>query len=307
MKIAIVGSMNMDMILHADRIPLKGETIHGKSIEYQPGGKGANQAAAIAKLGGDVTMFGCVGNDAAGRQLIDNLMECGVNTSYIEILENVPTGQAVIMIGESDNSIIIIAGANDRVDISYVEKHRKEILEADIVVLQNEIPEETVWYTIRMCHEENKIIVWNPAPARKAEPEIIDMVTYITPNEHEVGIIWEKKPEEIADLQKQYREKLIVTQGEKGVSVSADGEQITTIPAMQVEVVDTTGAGDTLNGAFCVGIADGMDEIQALGFANVAAGLSVKKCGAQKGMPCREEVEEIVAVQRRALHLLQSP
>ena len=90
MKIAIVGSMNMDMILHADRIPLKGETIHGKSIEYQPGGKGANQAAAIAKLGGDVTMFGCVGNDAAGQQLIDNLKECGVNTSKIEILENVP-------------------------------------------------------------------------------------------------------------------------------------------------------------------------------------------------------------------------
>lgn len=295
MKIAIVGSMNMDMILHADRIPLKGETIYGKSIEYQPGGKGANQAAAIAKLGGDVTMFGCVGNDAVGRQLIDNLKDCGVDTSYIETLENVSTGQAIITIGDSDNSIIIIAGANNCVDIPYVERHRKEILEADIIVLQNEIPEETVAHTIRICHEENKIIVWNPAPARKAEPEIIDMATYITPNEHEVGIMWEKKPEEIADLQKQYKEKLIVTQGEKGVSVSVDGKQITTVPAMQVEVIDTTGAGDTLNGAFCVGIADGMDEIHALEFANTAAGLSVKKCGAQKGMPGREEVEKMIS------------
>lgn len=294
MKIAIVGSMNMDMILHADRIPLKGETIQGKSIEYQPGGKGANQAVAIAKLGGDVTMFGCVGNDAVGRQLIDNLKEYGVNTSHIETLENVSTGQAIITIGESDNSIIIIAGANAHVDIPYVEKYRKEILEADIVVLQNEIPEETVSYTIRMCHKENKIIVWNPAPARKVETELINMVTYITPNEHEVEIIWQKNLEEIAELQKQYKEKLIVTQGEKGVSVSFDGEQITIIPAMEVEVVDTTGAGDTLNGAFCVGIAEGMDEIHALKFANAAAGLSVKKCGAQKGMPVREKVEKMI-------------
>ena len=240
-------------------------------------------------------MFGCVGNDAVGRQLIDNLEECGVNTSYIETLGDVSTGQAIITVGESDNSIIIIAGANNHVDIPYVEKYRKEILEADIIVLQNEIPEETVSYTIRMCHEENKIIVWNPAPARKAESELIDMATYITPNEHEVGIIWQKGPEEIADLQKQYKKKLIVTQGEEGVSVSVDGEQITIIPAMHVEVVDTTGAGDTLNGAFCVGIAEGMDEIHALEFANAAAGLSVKICGAQKGMPGRKEVEEMIS------------
>lgn len=299
MKIAIVGSMNMDMILHADRIPLKGETIHGTSLEYQPGGKGANQAASIAKLGGDVTMFSCVGDDAAGGQLIDNLKACGVNTEYIETLENVPTGQAVITVGEADNSIIIIAGANDHVSIPYVEKHKNEILAADIIVLQNEIPEETILHTIRMCHKEDKIIVWNPAPARKVGSEIIDMVTYITPNEHEVGIIWEKRKEEIEGLQKQYREKLIVTQGEKGVSVSVDGKQVTTIPALQGQVVDTTGAGDTLNGAFCVGIAEGMDEIHALEFANIAAGLSVRKCGAQKGMPCRQEVLEIMKEKSR--------
>lgn len=294
MKLAVVGSINMDMIVHTERIPLKGETLRGSDLEYQPGGKGANQAVAMAKLGAQVTMFGCVGNDSIGEQLIDNLTKCGVDASYIEKLDGVPSGLATITVGECDNAIVIVAGANDYVDVAYVERYKEKILEADMIVLQNEIPEETIEYVIRLCFENYKKVVWNPAPARSLKKELLDMITYITPNEHEVRIIWEKENKTLEELLREYQGKLIVTRGEKGVSICKD-DTITTIPAMRVRVTDTTGAGDTLNGAFCVGLSMGMDEVAALRFANVAAGLSVQKCGAQMGMPVLEEVEKILA------------
>lgn len=294
MEIAVVGSMNMDMIVHADRIPRKGETIAGGGIEYQPGGKGANQAVAMAKLGASVTMYGCTGNDAVGKELIDHMSACGVNTEKIQTVEGVPTGQAVITVGEGDNTIVIIAGANDCVSTAYAEANRESILKADIIVLQNEIPEETVKYVIRMCHKCNKKIIWNPAPARTLDRELLDMITYMTPNEHEAGVIWGEKAESMDDLLMHYPEKLVVTRGEKGVSVNLKEEGIITIPAMKVDVKDTTGAGDTLNGAFCVGLSKNMSEKEALRFANAAAGLSVQKYGAQSGMPALADVERVL-------------
>lgn len=296
MEIAVVGSMNMDMIIHADRIPMKGETIQGRKIEYQPGGKGANQAVAMAKLGAHVTMFGCVGNDAVGKKLIENMSQYGINTKNVNIMEDVPTGQAMITVGQGENTILIIAGANNCVDVKYAEKHSSGILKADIIVLQNEIPEETVEYVIRLCHKHKKIIVWNPAPARKLEQELLDMITFLTPNEHEARIIWEEEAEDTVRLLERYPNKLIITQGEKGVSMGVEGNGIITFPAIKVDVKDTTGAGDTLNGAFCVGISRKMKEIDALEFANAAAGLSVQKYGAQMGMPVSAEVEKVLKV-----------
>ena len=294
MEIAVVGSMNMDMIVHADRIPRKGETIAGSGIEYQPGGKGANQAVAMAKLGAAVTMFGCTGEDAVGKELIDHMAACGVNTENIKTVKGVPTGQAIITVGESDNTIVIIAGANDCVNMAYAQEYMDKILNADIIVLQNEIPEETVEYVIRLCHEHHKRIVWNPAPARALDSELLEMITYMTPNEHEARVIWGEQAEHIDGLLTRYPGKLIVTQGEKGVSVNIEGEGIVAIPAMKVEVKDTTGAGDTLNGAFCVGLSRNMDEREALQFANAAAGLSVQKYGAQAGMPGLEDVKKVL-------------
>ena len=294
MEIAVVGSMNMDMIIHADRIPLKGETIPGSSIEYQPGGKGANQAVAMAKLGARVIMFGCVGNDTAGKKLIKNMAQYGVNTEHINILEEIPTGQAFITVGEKDNTIIIIAGANNYVSKEYAKNNHREILKADIIVLQNEIPEETIDYVIRLCHKHNKTIVWNPAPARKLNPELLEMATYLTPNEHEAQVIWGEEAADMANLLPRYPGKLIITRGEKGGSINTNEKGIITLPAIKVEVKDTTGAGDTLNGAFCVGLSKKMQELQALEFANIAAGLSVQKCGAQIGMPDITEVEKIL-------------
>lgn len=292
MKIAVVGSMNMDMIVHADRIPLKGETLEGNGIEYQPGGKGANQAVAMAKLGAQVTMFGCTGNDLVGKELIENMIKWGVNTEHIRTLDGVLTGQAIITVGENDNTIVIIAGANDEVSMKYVEAKRDKILEADIIVLQNEIPEETVNYMIHLCWKHRKTVVWNPAPARKLNQKLVDMVTYITPNEHEARAIWGDEADDIEKLLNRYPGKLIITQGDKGVSVNIEGKGIVTVPAMKVKVKDTTGAGDTLNGAFCVALSRGMKELDALKFANAAAALSVEKCGAQAGMPRLTEVEK---------------
>lgn len=295
MKIAVVGSMNMDMIVHTDRIPLKGETIKGDGLEYQPGGKGANQAAAMAKLGADVTMFGCVGDDGAGRRLVENLRECRVCAESVEKRKGVPTGQAIITAGGGDNTIVVIEGANRYVDVDYVNRNREKILEADLIVLQNEIPEETVAHTIHMCSDAGKIILWNPAPARELDPELIEKVSYITPNEHEACRIWHIDKTQIDSLIESCPGKLLVTRGEKGVSVCVPGKGLQTIPAMKVEVKDTTGAGDTLNGAFCAGLAGGMNELEALKFANAAAGLSVQKYGAQAGMPSLEQVQAVLA------------
>lgn len=289
MKISVVGSINMDMTVKAERIPLKGETLKGEDLKYIPGGKGANQAVAMAKLGADVEMFGCVGDDSAGKELLKNLDDMGVKTGNIRVVKGVPTGIALITVGENDNTIIVVAGANDCVDKAYVDSIKEELLKSEVVVLQHEIPQETNEYVIRLCHENGVKVVLNPGPARPVKQEIVELVTYLTPNEHEAKIIFgdETGTEE---LLKQYPEKLLITQGSKGVSMCLAGGEVLLVPARKAAVVDTTGAGDTLNGAFTVQIAKGESVRDALRFGNVAASLSTEKFGAQGGMPTFEEV-----------------
>ena len=147
-KIGVIGSINMDMTVQAERIPLKGETLKGENLQYIPGGKGANQAVAMSRLGADVVMFGCVGNDAAGESLRKNLKEQGVDTSYIKTIDGVPTGLAIITVGEKDNIIVVVEGANKEVTIEYVREVEKALLECEIVLLQHEIPQETIEYVI---------------------------------------------------------------------------------------------------------------------------------------------------------------
>ena len=258
MKISVVGSINMDMTVKAERIPLKGETLKGEDLKYIPGGKGANQAVAMAKLGADVEMFGCVGNDSAGKELVQNLKDMGVKTNNIRAVDGVPTGIALITVGENDNTIMVVAGANDCVDKAYVDSIKEELLQSEVVVLQHEIPQETNEYVIRLCHENNVKVVLNPGPARPVKKEIVDLV--------------------------------LITQGAKGVSMCLAEGKVLLVPARRAEVVDTTGAGDTLNGAFTVQIAKGESVKDALRFGNIAASLSTEKFGAQGGMPTFEEV-----------------
>ncbi len=289
MKIAVVGSINMDMTVEAERIPLKGETLYGKNLRYIPGGKGANQAVAMARLGAQVEMFGCVGEDEMGKKLIDNLSSKGVTTDNINIISNVPTGIALITVGESDNTIVIVAGANDYVNEQYVESIKPKLSQFDMVVLQHEVPAKTIECVVDFCYNNEIKVVLNPGPAREVLPEVLEKITYLTPNEHEAVILF-GKDKEVESLLKEYPEKLVVTQGSRGVSVGLENGEVVTVPARKSKVVDTTGAGDTLNGAFAVKIAEGSSIVEALEFANVAAGLSTEKFGAQGGMPTYAEV-----------------
>lgn len=296
-RIGVVGSINMDMTVKAERIPLKGETLKGWDLQYIPGGKGANQAVAAARLGAEVEMFGCVGDDEAGRSLIKNLQEQGVKTDHIRTIAGISTGLAMITVGEQDNTIIVVAGTNDCVNREYVDAIRDSLLECEIVLLQQEIPRETVEYVVELCGENGVKVILNPAPARPVPGEILEKVTYLTPNEHETVILFGKE-RSFEELMREYPEKLVITQGSRGVSTCLKTGEIILVPARKAKVVDTTGAGDTLNGAFAVALAEGRSIGDALAFANTAAGLSTEKFGAQGGMPVYEEVKK--AMKNRA-------
>lgn len=288
MKISVVGSINMDMTVTAERIPLKGETLIGQDVHYIPGGKGANQAVAMARLGADVEMFGCVGDDSNGEVLIKNLKSQGVKTDNIKVVENTPTGIALITVGDNDNTIVVVAGANGKVDCAYVDSIAEELKKSDMVVLQHEIPIETVEYVVDFCSKNGIKVVLNPAPACPLKQETIDKITYLTPNEHEAVILFGEGSTD--EFLKKYPEKLLITQGSKGVSTCLKSGEVLLVSARPAKVADTTGAGDTLNGAFSVKIAQGADIAEALRFANVAASLSTEKFGAQGGMPTYEAV-----------------
>lgn len=278
----------MDMTVTAERIPLKGETLIGQDVHYIPGGKGANQAVAMARLGADVEMFGCVGDDSNGEVLIKNLKSQGVKTDNIKVVENTPTGIALITVGDNDNTIVVVAGANGKVDCAYVDSIAEELKKSDMVVLQHEIPIETVEYVVDFCSKNSIKVVLNPAPACPLKQETIDKITYLTPNEHEAVILFGEGSTD--EFLKKYPEKLLITQGSKGVSTCLKSGEVLLVPARPAKVADTTGAGDTLNGAFSVKIAQGADIAEALRFANVAASLSTEKFGAQGGMPTYEAV-----------------
>ncbi len=289
MKLAVVGSINMDMTVTAERIPLKGETLRGNSISYIPGGKGANQAVAMAKLGAEVEMFGAVGNDSNGRELLANLKRVGVKTEHIKVCGDVPTGIAMITVAENDNTIVVVPGANGEVDRAYVDEIKPVLEGYDMVVLQHEIPLDTVHYVVEFCAEKGIQAVLNPAPAAEVPMDIIEKVTYVTPNEHEAVLIFGNDLS-TEELLRKYPEKLIITQGSRGVSACLKNGEVLTVPARPAKVMDTTGAGDTLNGAFSVRRAMGDDLQTALTYANTAASLSTEKFGAQTGMPTADEV-----------------
>lgn len=290
MKLAVVGSINIDMTVTTERIPRKGETLQGTDLRWSPGGKGANQAVAMAKLGATVGMFGCVGNDANGKKMLANLQGFGIATEQIAVLEDVPTGIAMITVGENDNTIVVVAGANSKVDRAYVNQVKPILATYDMLVLQHEIPLDTVHDLVHFCAERDIPVLLNPAPAAPVPPAILDQVSYLTPNEHEATLLFGKE-RTMETVLRQYPEKLIITQGSNGVSTCLRSGEILHMAARPAKVVDTTGAGDTFHGAFAVQIAAGRNIQAALAYANTAASLSTEKFGAQAGMPTAQEVE----------------
>ena len=291
MKIAVIGSINMDMTLKASHLPGKGETLRAEGLCYVPGGKGANQAVAAARLGAQVELFGCVGTDGNGAALLESLQREGIETAFIRRTEAAPTGLAVVTVGDQDNTILVVTGANDLVTPEYLDSIKSRLLLADLVVLQLEIPLETVEYAVDFCHSHGIRTILNPAPARPVPESLLQKVSYLTPNRQETAALF---GEDIPwrEALKRYPGKLVVTLGEEGAAACLPSGELLLFPARKTEVVDTTGAGDTLNGALAVQLAAGKDLREALRFANAAAGLSVRRLGAREGMPSMDEVRK---------------
>ena len=290
-KIVVVGSCNIDITVECDRWAKPGETIFGNRLTVNPGGKGANQAVAAARLGAEVKMVGCIGDDVYGQLVQKALKDNNVDSTYVKVLPGENSGTAHITVAENDNSIIVIKAANDLVSPALIDEAWDAIKEADIVLLQHEIPAATNAYVIEKCYEAGVPVMLNPAPVAPVPPELLEKVTYLTPNEHEAAILFAGQGK--ADILGRNQGKVIMTLGSKGVAYAEKG-QVYNVPGFKVQPVDTTGAGDTFNGAFAVARANGKNMYDSISFANAAAALSVQKLGAQGGMPYLNEVEEML-------------
>ncbi|MDC3415923.1 ribokinase [Aquibacillus salsiterrae] len=288
-KITVVGSINMDLVIGTDRIPRQGETIIGSGYSTFPGGKGANQAVAAARLGGYMTMIGAVGNDSFGKELLRNLTLNRINTDAVTVYEHEKSGMAFIMLSKRDNRIIVSPGTNHLVDKHLIKKHHEIISASDVLLLQLEIPLEAVMEAATIAKQSGVKVILNPAPYRSLPIELLNQVDYLTPNDQEA----ERLLSEIDDPSK-IEDKLVVTKGKQGVNMF-DHKKCITIPGYDVEVEDTTGAGDTFNGAFAYWIAKGDSLEMACHKANAAAALSVTKKGAQSGMPTMQQLDNFLA------------
>ncbi|MGT2886993.1 ribokinase [Streptococcus didelphis] len=289
-KIVIIGSISMDLVMETDRIAEEGQTVFGRKFSMVPGGKGANQAVAVGRLSSNkdkVSMIGAVGNDSFGPILGQNLQE---NKVSIENVGTVPesSGIAQITIYQQDNRIIYCPGANGLVDSEKWSTEWSTIAEADMVVLQNEIPHQTNLAIARFCQDRQIKLLYNPAPSRASDKEMLELVDYITPNHHEFKELFPNR--ELEEVLREFPNRLIVTLGTKG-STYYNGEKVQLIPAIKAQVVDTTGAGDTFNGALALALAHQLEMGKALAFATLASHLSVQKFGAQGGMPSLEEMK----------------
>ncbi|MDO4906385.1 ribokinase [Neisseria sp.] len=296
-KIAVVGSINMDLVTSSPRFPQPGETLLGTSFRRFMGGKGANQAVAAARLGADVSMVGAVGNDGFGSEALENLKREGIDIAGVRVLEDEPTGMANITVAEGDNHIIVVSGANFGITPEYIEACEKQIAGADVVLAQLEIPMECVIAAAKLARKHGKPFVLNPAPAQKLPAELLDLVTLLTPNAHELAIslgLPENTPAE--ELIARSPCQVLMTRGSEGALYNDGQGVLHRQGGFKVTPVDTTGAGDTFNGAFAVFCAEGMET--AVRKANAAAALSVTKAGAQGGMPVSAELEAFLAAQK---------
>jgi ribokinase len=295
-KVLVIGSINMDLVTKTSRVPKIGETLIGEAFFTIPGGKGANQAVAATRLGADVTLIGCVGEDAFGNQLTEGLTKEGVITSCVKPVTHTATGTASITLSNGDNSIIVVPGANFAVTPEYVQSYGQVIAESDILLLQLEIPLESVIEAVNIAKKHHVKVILNPAPIQTLPKDLLEQIDYLTPNEHEQELLL-SSPELTEEELNSVKAKCIVTKGSKGVVLYQDGVE-KEIPSFKVDVVDTTGAGDSFNGALALSLSEGMSLEEACQFANAVGALSVTKLGAQGGMPTKAEVEEFLNVRK---------
>lgn len=298
--IAVVGSLNMDIVVTVDKLPAEGETLHGRGMSEVPGGKGANQAAAIGKLQTPVRMIGKVGTDGNGTALLRSLEDAGVDTSAIMTTPRTATGTAVVTVdGDGHNHIIVVPGANGELGKEDIDFQRHAIEQCDIVILQLEVPLETVAYTLRLAKELGKTTVLNPAPARKLDEDILRYVDILIPNEHELQVMAKLDRIDKQTLEQAARQLMeqgvgavIVTLGEEGCFY-ADRDSMVLYPARKVKATDTTAAGDSFIGGFVAGYLASRDADAAIRQAQIAAAITVTRRGAQSSLPTRQEVEAV--------------
>lgn len=296
-KIIVVGSTNMDMVVKTSRIPAPGETVLSGSFFMNPGGKGANQAVAAARLGGEVTFISRIGNDVFGKRSLQLLDDEGINTFYMLSDSELPTGVALITVDQiGENSIVVASGANSNFFPDDVKDALPEITNAGIILLQLEIPLETVHFVTRYAASKGIKVILNPAPAIALDPELLNYLYLITPNQSEAEVISGIKVKNIDDAKEAAKvihemgaENVVITLGDMG-AVIFQKDKIQVVPAKKVEAIDTTAAGDVFCGALAVALSENKTLEEAVRFASIAASISVTRMGAQSSIPYRNEL-----------------
>lgn len=297
-QILVVGSSNTDMVIKAAHLPRPGETILGGTFFMNPGGKGANQAVAIARLGGPVTFICKTGSDIFGHQSQQLFEEEGINTSYVFSDSGNPSGVALITVDEkAENCIVVASGANANLLPSDLEKAEEAIERADLVLMQLEVPMETVCFVADIAWQKGKKVILNPAPAHPLPVDLLRHLYLITPNETEAEMITGVKITDESSAGEAARalsgmgvQHVIITLGSKGALIYSNGKT-EMVPALKVEAVDTTAAGDVFNGALTVALSEGRSLKEAARFACKASAISVTRVGAQSSAPYRNEVD----------------
>jgi ribokinase len=300
-SIVVVGSSNTDMIIKLDRIPRPGETLLGGEFVVAPGGKGANQAVAAARAGGDVTFIARVGRDMFGDKAIEGFEKDGIHTGFVFRDPKAPSGVALIFVAkDGENSIAVASGANGCLTPADVRKARKGFETAQVVVMQLETPLDTVVAAAELAHKRNIQVILNPAPARPLPDELLSKLTYLTPNESEAELLTGIQVKDELSAGKAARvllgkgvKNVVITLGAKG-SLLATSESTQIIPGFKVQPVDTTAAGDVFNGALAVALCEKKLLHEAVRFANAAGALSVTIMGAQPSAPNRRNIDKML-------------
>ncbi|RLU08123.1 ribokinase [Pseudomonas prosekii] len=301
-KVVVIGSLNMDLVTRAPRLPRGGETLIGQSFSTVSGGKGANQAVAAARLGAEVSMVGCIGSDAYGQQLRNALLAEQIDCDAISIVDGA-SGVALIVVDDnSQNAIVIVAGANGALTPAVIDRFDSVLQAADVIICQLEVPDATVGHALKCGRELGKTVILNPAPASRPLPaDWYAAIDYLIPNESEAAALSGLPVDSLETAETAATRligmgagKVIITLGAQG-SLFADGKGFQHFPAPQVHAVDTTAAGDTFVGGFAAALASGQSEAEAIRFGQVAAALSVTRAGAQPSIPTLSDVQAFKA------------
>jgi ribokinase len=301
--VVVVGSINIDLVANAERIPVEGETVLGTDFQIHPGGKGANQAVAVARLGYPVSMIGRLGDDAFGEQLRGHLQSAGVDVSAVATSPGT-SGVAVIVVGEKgENSIVITPGANALLTTADIDANLSLIRSAGLVLTQLEIPMATVLHLAQICVREKVPLILDPAPAKEIPAELFEHVEWFTPNETEAAFFTGEAEDATDGANPSALAQILMNKGAKGVllKLGSRGVYVAThsgiaelLGSFKVKAVDTTAAGDAFNGAFATGLMMNLVPVESARFASAAAAISVTRAGAQPSMPAIGEVEQLL-------------